>query len=629
MKTTLYVLAFLIFLCNGLKAQRRIDTRTRPAANQTNLLDMPGYKKPARAFVPFVADANAARKGYKADSIYSWIDGAGKRQRAKGSEILQQLNDLEKALSERGHSLRDAKPFEGLTLQFPRDYFKRSLTVPPSFVSAVDRKNPLSPKVNTSRPPKIKKGNLSIGMAGYLYPYFGNIEISNEFPGRLYDEQVLKTISANPNKYSLPLVLPFTPSTFSKLETCVLEIYNNSGKTGTPLLSIPVNIKSPEKKRAWSNELQLATENPVSDPSGLWLYFYNVSFADVNKLIPAPNRSNNYYYVSLKFGDKSGNPMLFSFQNEIRINNTQLPPLHIADNIARSEIKAIDYELSNQGFGFYIRSNGFSPNTNTEYGTYYDEKINSSFTADFSVGIQYYNFDHLLDDNAPASRKQDIMQFSFSANRQTLRPDVEYLAPPIRQPGKAVNDPYNRTEDLMANPSTLFDVTILNKKTKGYSDNVNLFHQSFMIGPVPCFADIFLVPDIKVDARGTYTTAISSDRRYISTRMEGNITPNLNLSVRGSGGAGVDGLLWAKVNVDVGLMNLQFPITFDIQKGTYANASASAVISSLSGKVSFDAGICIPIPFFDDICKSFSIPIAKWDAPVSSNYIITPSGEFK
>ena len=111
--------------------------------------------------------------------------------------------------------------------------------------------------------------------------------------------------------------------------------------------------------------------------------------------------------------------------------------------------------------------------------------------------------------------------------------------------------------------------------------------------------------------------------------MEGNITPNLNLSVRGSGGAGVDGLLWAKVNVDVGLMNLQFPITFDIQKGTYANASASAVISSLSGKVSFDAGICIPVPFFDDICKSFSIPIAKWDAPVSSNYIITPSGEFK
>jgi len=64
--------------------------------------------------VPFTAGPEAARKGYKADSIYTWTDPSGVHHRALGSQILQQVNDVERSLCERGHSFRERNTFEKL-----------------------------------------------------------------------------------------------------------------------------------------------------------------------------------------------------------------------------------------------------------------------------------------------------------------------------------------------------------------------------------------------------------------------------------------------------------------------------------------------------------------------------------
>lgn len=625
MKKVLVFLFFLTVAGGNLLAQRRINRQDRSGENPVDLLDMPGYKKAPRTFEPFVAGADAAQKGYKADSIYIWMDKAGKRHRAMGADILKQVNDLEKSLCEKGHSLRDKKPFEGLTLQFPSDYFRRNITVPPAFSQNI--RNTLPIRINTNRPPRIRLGNLASNMAGYLYPYFGDLDVSNEFPGILYDVYVLTPVAEGANKYIVPLVLPFSSSAFSKLGNCIMEIYSNSSRTGTPLLNVSVNINSPDKMRAWSPQLDFANSaNPLPETNGLTMYRYAVEINDVNKAIPTATDEHRYYYIKLKFADKSGSPLLFSFQNEIVLDNTISPPLRIQPVPVIAGISAFNYDVSNQGFGFYIRSNGFKPDTKTVLESRYAEKGFYSFSGDFSVGVKYYNFSHLLNRNEPFSKEEEILNFNFSAYKDFSRPDVKKVPPPIRIPGK------KSTPDLMSDPNTKFNITVLKSNLSNYEKyekSYNVFSQQFSIGPVPCFAEINLIPHVSVSAEGTVLSGDYNNGSFYGGGIKGKIEPVLNVEVEGAGGAGVSGLLWAKVNVGVDLLTLKFPIEFDIKKDKYAKVDASAVISSLSGNVSFDAGFCIPIPFFDDICKGFTIPIASWPSPASATYTLTPSGNFK
>ncbi|MBS1496753.1 MAG: hypothetical protein JSU03_02745 [Bacteroidetes bacterium] len=626
MKRTLFILILIIINTPLLFSQipgRRIST----SEPKYNLLDMPGYKRAPIPFKPIIADASAAARGYKADSIYIWADGAGNRHRAKGSEILNQVNAMEKALNERGHSLREAHPFEGLTLRVPSNFNEKHRTIPPSFLET--KKRNTFPRYNIpNNPPKIPLKRLSVGMGGYLFPYFGNIYPgSSEFPGYLKDIEILKPLDKNAaiKAYSIPVILPFSEETYAKIGSCSVELYNNEARTGSPVFTINIPIGSPEKQRGMGN-MNYSSENqiPPSFQKSFKLYQYRINIVDDKKLILAPNTNHQYYYLKFSFTDKSGKALLFAEQNLIKLDNTIECPIRITPQLKQANIKGFNYTEGNQGFGFYIRSNGINATTNSELYGCFGEKGYLSFNSDFSIGVTYYNFKHLINDKEPATEDKKILDFTFSGKKEYVRPDAEKIPPPIRLKNKPADD-----GNIMDDPETKFDVTIMDNKTNSYNTSVSLFNQEFFIGPVPCFATIDLQPTVSVTANGTYKEHINPEQTNKVASMQANVTPNLTIKVIGSGGAGVQGLLWAKVVVGVNVIDVGFPINFDIKSKDYAKIDASAKIKSMEGNVSFNAGFCVPIPFFDDLCKDFTIPIASWPSALEINYGVQPDGSFK
>ena len=564
--------------------QRGGITKTLPlTVNSNNLLDAPGFRRAAIAFVPFADGPEARRRGYKPDSVYVWVDPAGKRKRATGKQILDELNQVEKALCERGHSLRQRNTFEGLSYTLPRN-------ISPNALLNVNKLN----------------------FGGYLYAYTGTVNRSNEFPGMLSSATIIERLPNDATMLSVPLTLSVMPETMNQLGSCTMDIYRYPNKKGAPLFSVPVNIKSPASSRGWSNALSINGETFVPpQKEKYWLYSYPVTFRNDNNKIPAAGRNHDYYFVTFRFTDTKGKQLILSSQNDIVLDNTLVPPINIPVNKSNS-INSFNFEVTDpikNAFGFYARSSGFTASTSSNPFGYKGIDKKSSFTADISIGAKYYNFEHLVNNSAPVSKELEIIGANFSASQSYYRPDQDNLPPPIRIPGQ---------QDLMKDKNTQLQFRILGEAIDGNSKQItqDVFNQRFFIGPVPCRATIRLQGSAGISANGTYTGNTCD--------MKGTVTPAANISVVGEGG--VDAFVaYAIVQVNVSLLNVSMPINFDIENASKAAVSSAITVSGLSGAVNFKAGFCIPIPFFDDICKDFTIEIFRWDG-LNKTYNVDNAG---
>jgi len=571
MKKTILVIAILIPIISF--AQRRIGVTQLPPQSKINLLDAVEFKRAPIAFVPFADGPEARSKGFKPDSVYRWITPDGKRKMATGRQIMDQVNEVEKAMSERGHSLREASPFQSLNRTTPRTIDKNAL---------------------------IKANKFSFG--GDVYPYLGTVNRSNEFPGILFTTQVLTRQASDVSAISFPLTLAMMPEGMNKAGSCIIDIYNNPEKTGSPLFSIPINIKSPEAARAWSNLLTVNADNTPAYKEKFWLYSYTVQFRNTGNKLPVPTKNADYYYVRLRFTGTDGRPLIMAYQNEIVLNNALQPGIIIPVKKSNS-INAFSFEVTDpvkNAFGFYANSNGFTASTSSEPHGYTGKGVDkkSSFTADISIGAKYYNFENLLNSSAPVSKNLEIIGASFSAYQSYYR--SENAPPPIGIPGK-VNQ-----QDLMTHKDTKLELRILGEVIAGSQKTIEypVFDQRFFIGPVPCRATVTLKGTAGITASGVYTPN--------SCNMSGKVEPFATLTVQGTGGVDAS-IAYAIVGVDVNLFKASIPIQFDIVNTSKSSVSSSLSLGGLSGNVYFEAGFCIPIPFFDDVCKKFRMDIFSWN----------------
>ena len=306
--------------------------------------------------------------------------------------------------------------------------------------------------------------------------------------------------------------------------------------------------------------------------------------------------------------------MIFAIENEIVLNNTLSAAILIPSSKS-VEINKFNFEVTDpvsHAFGFYLKSNGFKANSSNNpfgfTGKGIDKK--SSFSADLSIGAKYYNFGHLISSSEPLSNDLELVSATFSAKRDYYK--AENTPPPIRIPGKS------QQQDLLSSPDTKFEIKVLGQTIteREVSIRQEVFNQRFFIGPVPCQVTVALIGKAGVNVSGNYTNN--------SGNMAGQIEPYANLSVEGSGG--VDAYIaYAKVVVAVNLLDVRLPIDFSIQNPGPAVVTSSVAVSGLSGTVYFKAGFCIPIPFFDDICKEFTIDIFNWEGPATS-YTISNAG---
>jgi hypothetical protein len=602
MKKMLLLLS--VFFATANFAQRKIVRNLSLTTSNKNLFDaVPGYRKAPIAFVPFTAGADAAKKGYKADSIYIWTDPAGKRHRATGAEILQQVNEVEKSLCERGHSFRHSNTFDGLKATVPRDVLMNGIpNLPANFVTKK------SGRIITA---KFNGFNNRFTMGGTIYPYLGTLQRSAEFPGSIYDVQKLSRLPNDASSFSFPLILAAQADAFSKLAGCVVEIYSNAGKTGLPLFSIPLDIKKPAVALVWPGQLQNNSANTPAVTSGVILNNYTVTFKNSSNKIPAATRDHNYYYIGFKFTGTDGKPLIMSVQNDIAVDNSLTPPLNIAV-YKEAKINNFNFEVTDpvkHCFGMYARSNGFNAKSSSEPFGFVGQNKKSSFDANLSIGARYYNFEHLVNSNASLTNDLEIVGFNFSAAQNYNRPDRDNLPPPIRIPGN---------QNLLTHANTKLEFRVLGEVIGANETAITqeVFNQRFFIGPVPCKATVSLTGKAGITASGTYTQNTCD--------MAGKFTPYAELNVTGSGG--VDALIaYAIVEVNVNLLKVGLPIEFEIDNPGTASVQSSIEVSGLSGNVNFRTGFCIPIPFFDDICKDFTIEIFRWNG-LNEKYAIDNAG---
>lgn len=564
------------------KVPRRIPEKIPPILTNKNLLDAPGYKKAAIAFVPFTDGPEARRKGFKPDSVYSWTNPDGKRIRASGEQIMKQVNDFEKALNERGHSLRNANTFEGLDRDIQRSFSKDLINL-----------------------------NKKYNIGGDVFNYFGSLSANNEFPGNLYNIQLLKRQPNDPSTITFPLILAMTPEGMNNLASCTMEIYRKADKTGVPVFTIPINIKSPDVTRIWNDRLLVDADNIPTYKEKFRLYSYNIQLNNANNILPIPTRNADYYYISLKFTGNNGKPTIMSFQNEIVLNNALEMPVNIhfskSNNIGAFNFEVLDPIINS--YGFYAHSTGFiASNSSSPFGFKGIDK-KSSFAANVSIGAKYYNFENLINSSAPKSKNLEILGVSFSASQNYYRPDQDNLPPSIRIKG---------TRNLMEHKDTKLELRVFDKPLPKNEDSVEslLFNERFFIGPVPCTATVKLIGKVGIKSSGVYTP--------VACNMSGRIEPYVTLTVNGEGGVDV-GIAYAIVGVSVDLFTASMPIQFDIVNGGKADVSSSLSLGGLSGSTYFEAGFCIPIPFFDDICKKFRINIFEWEG-FNKQYTIDNTG---
>ncbi len=600
------IFLFLAFASNTISAQIKINTKIPVSKNiQKNLFDaVPGYRINPIAFVPFIAGADAVKRGFKADSIYKWTDPAGKKHSASGTQILQQVNEVEKSLCERGHSFRHKNTFDGMVAKIPQNVLLEGIPNLPENFYPTKNKNLKPTKFN-------KDYNKFKNIAGTIYPYMGYAVNKGEFAGMLSDGYFLARLPNDASTLTFPLNFATSQNVINLIGNCTIELYKNAAKTGMPILSFPIDVTKNILSVALDSRNKIETQNPVPNSNGVQLYNYNVQFKNFKNVIKSATREDDLYYLNFKFTDKSGKPIIISIQNDIILNNSLGARLNISSNSTAS-INKFDFSVTDpvsHTFGLYANSNGFNATTsNAPFGNYGEDR-KSALSANLSVGATYYNFWHLLNNDEPKTKNFEIVGFDFSSSQNYYKAD-RLLG--IRVPGA------KPAKNIFENPTTKFQFRVLNKvvnnAVKPFDDQV-LFNERFFIGPVPCRATITL--------KGEAGIVVSGSSTEEKCDMKANITPYAKVNVVGEGGADAF-IAYVLLVVDVNVLTVSMPIEMNIANNK-AYSSSAIKVEGLKGKVYLKAGFCIPIPFFDDICKEFPIDIFSWSG-LSETFNITESG---
>jgi len=604
MKKLLYLSVLLSFILSSASAQNR-PVRIPGKANQQslNLLDDPKFKKPAIAFVPLQGDT---RKGYDPEKVYTWTDPSNPRKKysAKGKDILAQVNEIEKSMNERGHSLREKKPFIQLNLTLP-SIAKNDLNkciiknqVNKSLVTSVNTPGKSPGVINIVKPVFRNRPAMPRTVPNPVLIYTGWIETAAEFrTGTLSNTSLLER-RGSAVYTRLMMVIP--SAVYDKTTNCTLEL--SETENGNAFTTVKVNIKSPDKVAYINNGYNITYEDceRPATAKDLPLKIYSVNLSSSGYSFPAAGDNPKFYYTRIKFYDAAGKIIETYQPNAIALNNQTPMPVNIPSS-SKQAYNGFNYELLDPGlhaFGFYASSGGFqSSSFKTGIGRNGVKKT-AEVSGDMKVGVKYYNFRHLVNGNEPLSEEFVLFGYKISSEEKYNKGDG---MPGIRVPGTKQDPDYgvvtllDKEYDLRSSASNYFEAPIA---------GMTVTDMRFFIGPIPCriTVDISGKASIKVD----YSSSSNCD-------IKTTITPRAEVNLNASGGVDAYNIAYAKVVAGINLLTIEMPYTLEAN----AEANKSVInpvltVGGLSGQIYFQAGLCIPIPFVDDICTDFRVDILNW-----------------
>ncbi len=608
----LFILCALLVFSIGANTQiiKRI-----PSLQGKNLLDAnKNYKLTAINFVPFVFTSELTQKGYTPEKIYTWNAPDGTQKRASGAEILKQVNEMEQELNKRGHSLRNRNTFANVSYDFSK--MPKVVKIPKA-VSKIRPTFSYNPKIpyTVDRAKRLKLPTTSLDLSKYIpgdvFVYFGALNRSNEFPGSLSMSTHVDNVK-NPTSCPLDLTIALDGGKLSSLNisNCVLEISTNPNRkpndNDAVVASTSFNFKQPSLTRGNPSGITFSGETP---PSFYNLYYFSLTLQDLGKKMPMAKKSSTpqNYYAYVKFYNANNELLYYSSYNTATVGNVQDPPIRLAVNKSVSGSFEDAYTDPTGLFGIYYKGENIKAQYSLIPNAWEPVQESASLSAHVEIGAQYYNFAHLLDIDQPKVSKTPFISADVNAQYAQTYPSAVYIRIPTR----------SKQEDLNGYGNFKFDYTLFDRNY-GKSSPTNqpysltpialLPRQRFFIGPVPCFIQVDLIGTASMNRTATIDTLVDG-KIGISTQF----TPHLDLTVSGQGGVDAS-IAYAKVVANVNVINADMPIALNVANQN-ADIQADLKVNALSGQIYFEAGICIPIPFYDDLCKRFTIPIFNWTGP--------------
>lgn len=568
--------------------------RDKPVTVKTvNLLDVdPQFKRKAVKFIPFKATKEAEAKGLKADSTYVWTDPNGNTKRASGKQILANVNEFEKELNKRGHSLRDKETFKNIRADMQYVSTGTAVNAANAKIFAKMRGADLSAAAVTANPKEIKF---------YNYLYFGRFEhFSGEFPDQLEAEYNMQ-LTKEKGTIALPVSIALLPDVAKLTTHYELELYESP------------NDKKPRYKYV-KNDFKPLAEYEITDkmrrrqirgghvPGKNYKIYYLKKELKIGAGfgLPAATYSIRKYYPRIKLYDGSGALLKTEMINNPVLGNYLYDWAAPVDHY--SNINPFNESITDpitKTFGFYMRSNGFAA-----YAHHFTSKANkrvedtTRINGHFDMGIKMYNWANLFDKSKP--KTQDLSLFNI---------EIEGINGRVLSTGKKPQK--SNKKEIGEDKNIKVYYSYIGEKRKQLTGSIHqpytqvLFDQRFMLGPIPCRATIKMDGSIGIKYGGYTNLGETSE---INTVIE----PYANLNVNGSGGADAV-VAYAKILAKIDLIDMTVPMKFHAESNHKADVNSGMTMSGLNGEIGFKAGICIPIPFFDDLCKEFRINIFNWN----------------
>lgn len=566
--------------------------------NQTiNVLDAdPGFKRPAIPFRPFEMVNPKTKRAIPPDAKFTLKAKDGRTRTVTAQQFFDELNELERQMCLRGHSLRLKDAFAGMRVQplnkIPTGHLP---AMNAGFVTkSIQFDKPIADKggpnktfipIMPTQPITGKTVDLSnvslVDWEAGLYISEASIDFGNaEFPSNWV---YVNVPSAGRKKF--PLLLEVTKGIDQLCAKAVWQVsaqpFENTLKTNNPQLV----ASGTQSTLRWASMYagMEGKKKPNTMHAGL--------IVDLSA-VPDPSPQSNTYYARVALYNAAGELLKYSRSVGLIYGGEQkkvfVPIVH------KNTVPGFRYSFPDNPdipFGLFVRGSGIQ-STKIEQASEQGISVNGyKVTADAALGFRYYNFLNLVDKSEPKSKEMDVIRATLSAisGIQTgANMQDETKMQGVNLVVNALDGYYKDTVKLVDNlPGSGIS---LNYDVEQSLDK-EIVSTRFLIGPVP----------VKLAAgfQGKAGLELNGYADIAAKNISGSVRPYLSSKFYATGG--VDAVIaYATLNAALDpLLEISLPISFN--SAGASTLSFNGNIKALYGKVYLKVGFYYPCPDLEKI----------------------------
>lgn len=586
-----------------------------------NALDDKAFRQEPIPFQRFEMVHPTTRKPLDPNAKLTLTTPDGRSRTTTVKEYFEQLNELEMALSQRGHTLRDANAFANLRPVFTPRPAPQAPRLPTgfSFISQAEYESRKA-KVSSGSSTPLIIGTLSqVPVSGaILAGGIRNVPIVDVIPTLYVSDRTsdlgtpefpAKWVAASvPNKgrKAFPFLIE-VDSGYNQIVKKIDLLISEQPFTASSNVGLPAGVqKVTVTKIEWSKGF-FGTDLLNSKGKIYGLFFLSISDGGY-KFGPEPDGSYKTFHVRAVPIGADDKPLKAS--TAVKVNYGSGDNFIPVEAQLPSAVPNFNYSFpeGKSPFAVYLRGQGLKTvksQVNSKAGIV---PLGYHTTANAALGLSYFNFKHLVDSSKPFTEDQDLLSVNFNAVAGVKTgPSNGNETPGATMTLNILGD----IKELNFPAAPGGSVIPLEYDCPPAEINYELFSYRFFIGPVPVKVSGSLTGRAGINLYGQVDTSPSS------LKVTGTINPFVETSFEAKGGVDVV-IAYARLVAKLDpIFRADLLLSFDSQSSKPVTMSQS--FRGLNGSVSLEAGFYYPCPSLKKIVGFLTggeeLPLCetKWD----------------